>query len=94
MNPTRFPQLNQYTLAQLVDAFKIFAKVYPHDRQAIAYFIGMVDPHAGQVAKLCNLKFSKIFEMLTSRINENTIFCLIQSEHTAEKLAKILSHKK
>ena len=91
MNPTRFPQLNQYTPAQLVDAFKLYAgNQKKNDKHAIAYQIGMVDHHAGWIASFCDLKRADVLDMLFCRLNETTISRLIQSDYTANQLAQIL----
>jgi len=91
MNPTRFPQLNQYTPAQLVDAFKLYAgNQKKNDRHGIAYFIGMLDSHAGTLATYSDRKRADLLAQLFDMVTEKNIARLIQSDYTANQLAQIL----
>ena len=87
----KFQQLQNATPSQLIEAFKTYASNQKkNDRHAIGYKIGMIDPHAGTLAIYSDMKRADLLRMLFDRINEKTIFRLIQSEHTANELAKLI----
>jgi hypothetical protein len=92
MNPTRFPQLNQYTPAHLRCAFIKYANNQKkNDRHGIAYFIGMLDSHAGTLATYSDRKRADLMAQLFDMVTEQNIARLIQSDYTANELAKILA---
>ena len=92
MNPTRFPQLNQYTPAELVGAFVIYANNQKkNDRHAIAYKIGMLNSHAGTLATYSDRKRADLIEQLFDMVTEQNIARLIQSDYTANELAKVMA---
>lgn len=92
MNPTRFPQLNQYHAGDLLSAFVIYASNQKkNDRYGVAYFIGMLDSHAGTLATYTDRKRADLLAQLFGMVNVNNISRLIQSDYTANELAKILT---
>lgn len=87
----KFTQLQNATPSQLIEAFKIYANNQKkNDRHAVAYFIGMIDHHAGTLATFSDAKRADILQMLFDRLDEKTIFRLIQSDYTANEIAKII----
>lgn len=87
----KFEQLQHATPSQLIEAFKLYAgNQKKNDRYGLAYLIGMIDHYAGLQAQYGNYKRAELLAMLFERINEKTIFRLIQSEHTANELAKLI----
>jgi len=91
MNPTRFPQLDNYTPADLLGAFILYASNQKkNDRRAIAYKIGMLDSHAGTLATYSDRKRAELLAQLFDMVTEQNIARLIQSDYTANELAKIM----
>jgi hypothetical protein len=84
--------LNQYHAGDLLSAFVIYANNQKkNDRHAIAYKIGMIDSHAGTLATYSDRKRADLLAQLFGMVNVNNIARLIQSEYTANELAKILT---